>query len=205
MSTLYAGLDVHSKWTWYVVQRFDGETLGRGRIPTSQEGLLRMKLDHLLPAGTRIGLETGTMAFFVARLLQQLDLEPVVIDAAEVRLKAYRPRQKSDRRDAFEICEGLRRDIYRAIVHVPPEPTVKLRQTLSQRRHFVRAKTIQVQAAKHLLRVAGFGHKPGRCSGSRLGNTCWSRFPSLVCECFWRAIMRFGDLQGSRSRHWRNR
>ena len=35
-------------------------------------------------------------------------------------MKAHRPRQKSDRRDAFELCEGLRRGLYRAIVHVPP-------------------------------------------------------------------------------------
>jgi hypothetical protein len=43
-----------------------------------------------------------------------------VIDAHEVRLKAYRPRRKCDRRDAAELREGLRRGIYRTRVHVPP-------------------------------------------------------------------------------------
>ena len=61
-----------------------------------------------------------------------------VIDAHEVRVKAHRPPQKSDRRDAFELCEGLRRGIYRAIVHVPPARIGALRETLSRRRHFVR-------------------------------------------------------------------
>ena len=75
--------------------------------------------EHRLPGGTRVALETGTVAFFVARQLAALGLAPDVIDAHEVRLKAHRPNQKSDRRDALELCEGLRRDMYRAIVHVP--------------------------------------------------------------------------------------
>jgi hypothetical protein len=45
--------------------------------------------------------ETGTSAFYVARLLAALQLEPVVVDAHEVRRKASRPAQKSDRRDAL--------------------------------------------------------------------------------------------------------
>jgi transposase len=59
-------------------------------------------------AGTAVALETGTLAFYVTRELMRLELTPVVIDAYEVRLKAHRPTQKSDRRDAFELCEGLR-------------------------------------------------------------------------------------------------
>ncbi len=90
------------------------------------------------PVGTSIALETGTVAFFVARHLAALGFVPSVIDAHEVRLKAHRPRQKSDRRDAHELCEGLRRDIYRTRVHVSPAEIAELRETLSRRRHFVR-------------------------------------------------------------------
>lgn len=62
-----------------------------------------------LSPGTQVALETGTVAFFVARQLSRLGLDPVVVDAHEVRLKAHRPNQKSDGRDALELCEGLRR------------------------------------------------------------------------------------------------
>lgn len=105
-----------------------------------------------------MALETGTVAFYVARELARLGLKPVVIDAHEVRVKAHRPGQKSDRRDAFELCEGLRRGIYRTIVHVPPEEISGLRETLSRRRHFVWARTAEVNAGKRLLRAAGLGH-----------------------------------------------
>src|SRR5438034_809273 len=77
---------------------------------------------------------------------------------ASTRLKAHRPTQKSDRRDAFELCEGLRRGIYRAIVHVPRAPIGALRETLSRRRHFVAVRVAEVNAVKRLLRAAGLGH-----------------------------------------------
>src|SRR2546425_1644973 len=129
-----------------------------------------------LAAGTRVALESGTMAFFVARRLARLDLEPMVVDAHEVRSKALRPNQKSDRRDALELCEGLRRDSYRSIVHVPPEPIERLRETLGRRRHFVRIKTMQVNAVKRRLRAAGL-QPLGRSLGT---HRAWERLLEAV-------------------------
>jgi transposase len=111
---------------------------------------------------TPVALETGTSAFFVARQLSALGLAPVVVDAHEVRVKAHRPTQKSDRRDARELGEGLRRGIYRAIVHVPSAAVARVRDTLSRRRHFVRVQTAEINAAKRLLRSAGLGQT--RCT-----------------------------------------
>ena len=152
----YVGLDAHSKKCVYVVQDAQGQVVGEGGVPTTLDGLDRMRSKHELPTGTRVALESGTMAFFVARRLMEMGLDPVVVDAHEVRSKALRPNQKSDRRDALELCEGLRRGSYRSVVHVPPEPIERLRETLGRRRHFVRVKTMQVNAVKRLLRTAGF-------------------------------------------------
>jgi transposase len=118
------------------------------------------------------------MARYVASELRGLGFEPVVIDAHEVRLKAHRPRQKSDRRDAFEICDGLRRDVYRTIVHLPPESVVQLRETLAQRRHFVRIQSAQVSAAKYVLRSSGLG----RLSRSLQSEAGWQRLASQLTD-----------------------
>jgi transposase len=155
---VYVGLDVHSKRSVFVIEQEDGKVIGRGEIPTTPAGLGRLKKEHRLGPGTAVALETGTVAFYVARELTRLGLKAVVIDAHEVRVKAQRPGQKSDRRDAFEICEGLRRGIYRTIVHVPSEEISRLRETLSRRRHFVWVRTGEINAAKRLLRAAGLGH-----------------------------------------------
>src|SRR5512139_1865911 len=151
----YVGLDVHSKSSVFVIQDERGGELGRGEVPTSVEGFSSLRLRFGLRASTLVALESGTMAFFAARRLSELGLSPVVVDAREVRMKAHRPRQKSDTRDAAELCEGIRRGIYRAIVHVPPEKIEHLRNTLSRRRHFVRLGTAEINAAKKMLRSAG--------------------------------------------------
>ena len=153
----YVGLDVHSKASVFVIQDGRGQVMAEGEVPTTPEGFRRWHEAQRLPAATPVALESGTVAFFVARELTALDLVPSVVDAREVRLKAHRPTQKSDRRDAFELCDGLRRGIYRTIVHVPPRPVARLRETLARRRHFVRLETAQVNAVKRLLRGAGLG------------------------------------------------
>ena len=101
------GMDVHSKSTVYVCLDEEGREVGRGCVETSHRGI--SALCAKLQAGTRIGLESGTQAFFVARLLQKHNMTPIVIHAGEVRKKATRPKQKDDYRDAGEIAQGIGR------------------------------------------------------------------------------------------------
>ncbi len=152
------------------------QILNQGEIPTTRAGCAQLIGDHALPGGTPVARETGTVAFFVARELTALGLVPSVIDAHEVRLKAYRPRQQCDRRDAHELGESLRRDIYRTRVHVPPLPIARLRETLSRRRHFVRLQTAEVNAVKRLLRGTGRGTL-SRSLGTEVG---WAKLLGAV-------------------------
>lgn len=175
----YVGLDVHSKSSVFVIQNERGEELGRGEVPTSAEGFSAMRLRYRLRASTLVALESGTMAFFAARRLGELGLSPVVVDAREVRTKAHRPRQKSDTRDAGELCEGIRRGIYQAIVHVPPERIEHLRNTLSRRRHFVRLGTAEINAAKKMLRGAGLSELSRQTLGT---DHAWRRLLQALSE-----------------------
>lgn len=187
---IYIGLDVHSKRTAYVAQDEHGKILGRGSVETTAVGFGEMVRELGVPEGTRVGLETGGVAAHVAKVLYRLGLEPVVINAAEVRAKARRPNQKSDGRDAFEICDGLRRGIYSSIVHIPPEENQKLREVLSMRRHFVRAKTRETNAVKYQLRAKGLG----------------SVYRSLQTGQAWEKLMGreelSADLKGCVARHY---
>lgn len=148
----YVGLDVHSKNIVYLVQDEKGQTVRQGKVETSVAGLTEMiRQAHLRPS-TPIALETGTQAKWVYQQLVVLGMAPVVVDAGEVRRKARRVGQKTDRRDAFEICDGLRRDIYTCRIWVPDAGIERLRKVLSRRRHFVRMSTQQINAAKYVLR-----------------------------------------------------
>jgi len=171
MERYYVGLDVHSRESVFVIKRAD-DIIARGTIPTTPAGLEGLRAAHQLPPGTRVALETGTSAFFVARELARLEFEPQVIDAHEVRRKALRPQQKSDSRDALELCEGLSRGFYRSVVHIPSPAISTLRTTLSRRRHFVRLQVAEVNAVKRLLR--GVGREGGR-RGSLRTDGHWTR------------------------------
>lgn len=82
-------------------------------------------------------------------------MKPVVVDAAEVRALARRRNQKSDYRDAWELADGIRRDLYRKIVYIPDAKIETLRRILSRRRHFMAQRTRAVNAARFLLRTSG--------------------------------------------------
>jgi transposase len=172
----YVGLDAHSKHCVYVIQDEHGRIVREGSVPTTTEGLRALRDGCELAPETPVALESGTMAFYVVRRLMRLGLAPRVINAHEVRAKALRPNQKSDRGDAIELCEGLRRQSYRSEVHVPSESIEQLRETLGRRRHFVRVKTMQVNAGTRLLRTAGL-QPLGRTLGT---DAAWNKLLAAV-------------------------
>jgi transposase len=165
MKTVYVGLDVHSKQTVYVIEDAEGTVVAEGAVQTDRVGLEGLIEQHQLGLGTAVCLETGGQAAFVCDVLEARGLQPAVIDATEVRRKARRRGQKTDRRDAFELCDGLRRNQWETRVYMPPPAIRQLRQILSRRRHFVRLSTQQINAAKYLLR------REGLLSGQRVSLT----------------------------------
>jgi transposase len=86
MTKYYVGLDVHSKQSTFGIEDDGGKVIAKGEVPTTPDGFSRLQATCHLAPGTQVALETGTVAFFVARQLSRLGLYPVVVDAHEVRL-----------------------------------------------------------------------------------------------------------------------
>jgi transposase len=159
MEKVYIGMDVHCKLIYCVVQNDAGDVISEKPIPTEEESI-KTFLSEIgnageLREGTEIAFESGQQATWLSKFLSCIGMKPVIIDAREVRAKARRIGQKTDRRDAFEICDGWRRGIYDSIVYVPDEKIQKLRNILMQRRHYVNICTGEVNAAKYLMRANG--------------------------------------------------
>ncbi len=154
---MFAGLDVHSKSCTFVIQNAEGKVMASGEFDTTPEGIATWVSKHKLPKGTKIGMESGAVTPFVARRLIELELDAKIINAAEVRKKARRKKQKTDISDAAEICDGVRRDIYVSIVELPDAFAQALRDKLSERRHYIRARTREVNAVKGMMRKEGLG------------------------------------------------
>jgi transposase len=158
-----AGLDLHAKETVFCVQeKTTGRVLDKGSFPTTRAGFECWVALKKFNRGTRIGLESGVQAFWVSRLLRELDMTPVTLKASEVRAKARRRGQKTDLRDAFEICDGLRLGTFVSSVYVPEAGIQRLRDLLSRRRHFVRILTRQSNAGRFILRARGLSNQGER-------------------------------------------
>jgi hypothetical protein len=151
---VYLGLAL---WRRLGLHLFFDSVMDEGHIATTAEGLSSLVASLKLPPGTPIALESGQQAYWVSRVLLGLGMKPVVIEAREVQAKARRINHKSDRRDAFELSDGLRRGIYTQIVYMPTAELQRLRTILSRRRHFVGVRTAQINAAKYLLHSVGLG------------------------------------------------
>jgi transposase len=176
--TMYVGLDVHSKDTKCVVKDHECKELGRMVTPTTEEGFRQLLKRFGLTAKTRIGLETGCQARWVFQVLTRLGMDPVVIDAGEVRAKQGRKKRKNDFRDAEDICDGLVCNQWKQIVWMPPEEIEQLRYLLLRRDHFVRLCTREISSAKGLLRSRGL----------RTSGIC------LTTETGWKKLLQRTDL-----------
>ena len=149
------GLDGHSKTSSYAAQDGRGKVIGEGQVPSSYEGLGEMVKKLVAPVGTQVVMETGPSTDFLSRICWSLGLEPVVIHAQEVRALARRKRQKSDRRDAFDLCDGWRRGIFTMVVYQPDPDVRRLRRVNSRRRFFVKECSRQIHSVKFQLRQEG--------------------------------------------------
>jgi transposase len=154
----YAGIDVHSKQCVFAILDETGKELASGRFETSRTAIAEFCQRYELGAGDLIGMETGSITNFVASGFDKQGVPVKVIEAGEVRKKARSKKQKSDLRDAREIADGIRRDIYVSVVVRPDAFGRKLKKLLSARRHVVRIRSKEAHAAKAALRAEGLRH-----------------------------------------------
>lgn len=134
------------------------ENFAAGSFLGNARGGLSWALKLRFEPGTRVGFESGLQSFWLSRVLREAGLQPEILSANEVRAKASRRGQKTDAKDAFEICDGLRRGIFVSSVFVPEPCICELRSMLSRRRFFVREMTRHTNASLAMLRKAGLFH-----------------------------------------------
>lgn len=180
METYYIGMDIHHKKTMYVIMDAPGNVVDRGSVNTNRYEYAGLLTRNKIPKDTKVAFESGEKMYWATTVLVESGMVPIAVSAQEVRAKARRPNQKSDHRDAFEICDGLRRGIYTSIVYIPPPEIQKLRQILSRRRHFVEECTRQINAARFLVRSTG-------SSNRRLG---------LITETGWERLLNDKTVAG---------
>ncbi|MBP1806975.1 IS110 family transposase [Rubellimicrobium aerolatum] len=132
----YAGLDVSLVETSVCVVNEDGVIVREGKVPSEPEALARW-LGELGQPLTRVGLETGALAGWLAGEMSELGVPNVVcMDARHARAAMVAMTHKTDRNDARGLAQMLRTGWFRA-VHVKTRSTMELRTLLTSRKTLV--------------------------------------------------------------------
>ena len=135
-----------------VVSLGSGELLAREKVPTRRE-----ELERWLAAApcSRIVLETGTHAPWIARAAEAAGHEVIVADARSVEM-ITKSRKKTDRRDAEMLARLGRSDqaLLRP-VHVRSVTTQRQRALLRMRDALVRARAQQINCVRGVMKTEG--------------------------------------------------
>lgn len=130
---------------------------------------------------SRIVMETGTHAPWIARAAQSAGHEVIVADARTVKL-ITESMKKTDRRDAELLARLGRSDM--ALLrpaHVRSEATQRQRAMLRLRDALVRARSLQINALRGVMKTDG--RRLPACSAEAFPRTAWE-----AMDAGWRAL-----------------
>ncbi len=132
----YAGLDVSLAETSVCVVDEEGKIIREGKAASEPEAIATWLADLRLPF-TRVGLETGALAGWLAEEMTELGVPGIVcMDARHARAAMVAMTHKTDRNDARGLAQMLRTGWFRQ-VHVKARRTMELRTLLTSRKTLV--------------------------------------------------------------------
>ena len=154
----YVGMDIHSKTTTFCAIDDEGQVCKRGKVESSESQWLEV-VGHWPGEEVMVALETGNMTWWVVDVLRGAGIEPVVVDARQMKLISH-SKKKSDKHDARALADALRGGLaQRYAVHVPSEIARRGRSLLRTRHLIVKHSVANWNAARGMLRSVGVSVK----------------------------------------------
>ena len=166
--TIYAGLDVH-KTNWKINSRMGNLELTCFSQNPNAEQLARYFKNHYPGAAVKVVYEAGFCGFGIQRSLNELGMECIVVNAADVPTSDKERKRKDDKLDARklsrELADGSLEGIY-----IPEVEMEQARTLVRQRFRLVQDQTRCKNRIKHILMFSGIelAIKQQRCSRKHL-------------------------------------
>lgn len=150
----YVGMDIHSKTTTFCVIDDEGKVCKRGKVNSGEAQWLEV-VGPWPCEEVSVALETGNMTWWVVDVLRGAGIEPVVVDARQMKLISH-SKKKTDKHDARALADAMRGGLaQRYSVHVPREIARRGRSLLGTRHLIVKQSVAQWHAARGMLRSVG--------------------------------------------------
>lgn len=178
VSRIVIGLDVGDLTAdLCVLECASGKVRSRSKVACERGAMLRVF--GALPKGLRVVLETGTHSLWIARLLREVGLEPLVADARQIKLIAQGKR-KSDRRDAELLARLGASEGLLAQVEVRDETVQRHRGKLRLRQGLVASRSKLINEVRGVVKSQG--HRIPKCSAEAFPLRAWQTLPQTLRE-----------------------
>lgn len=155
----YVGLDVSMKETYICIQDKTGEIIHQGRTKTDpyliSEYLKKFQLDI-----ERVGLESGSLSYWLVEGLKEAGTSATCIDARQMATMLSVQINKTDKNDARGIADAMRCGLYRE-VHQKSVRAVEINILLGSRGLLVDQKVQTSNAIRGFLKI--YGIRLGSC------------------------------------------
>lgn len=155
--TIYCGLDAH-KTNWKINGRMDDmEIISFSQNP--DPALLKKHMDKNYPgAKIKVVYEAGFCGFGIQRSFQELGVECIVVNAADIPTTDKERKRKDDKRDARKLSRELA-DGSLNTIYVPQQSMEHARSLVRQRSRLVKDQSRCKNRIKHLLMFSGLAIK----------------------------------------------
>lgn len=151
--TIYVGLDVHKK-NWKVNSRLENIELSSFSQDPNPEGLSKYFKKNYPGASIKVVYEAGFCGFGIQRSLNDLGIECIVVNAADVPSSDKERKRKDDKRDARKLSRELADGSVRSI-YIPDTEMEQARTLIRQRHRLVQDQTRCKNRIKHMLMFSG--------------------------------------------------
>ncbi|GHV04932.1 IS110 family transposase [Bacteroidia bacterium] len=167
---VYVGIDVHLK-SWSVTVLSEHSVLKKFSQNPDAEALHKYLTGNYPGANYNSVYEAGFCGFWIHRRLEELGINNIVVNPADVPTKGKEKLQKSDAIDCGKLARELRSKSLTGI-YVPDEAVLEMRSLIRLRSSIVKDTTREKNRIKSLLRFHGI-EIPGEFTKHSVGN--WSK------------------------------
>ena len=151
--TIYCGLDAH-KTNWKINCRMDDMEIA-SFSQNADALLLKKHMNKNYPdAKIKVVYEAGFCGFGIQRSLQELGIECIIVNAADVPSTDKERKRKDDKRDARKLSRELADGDLKSI-YVPDQSMEHARSLVRQRHRLMQDQTRCKNRIKHLLMFSG--------------------------------------------------
>jgi transposase len=164
--TLYVGIDVHQK-DWQVAVVHEDVCLGNHPMAADSKKLIGHLQSRYPGATLKCVYESSAWGFNLQRHLSAVNIDCIVVNAADVSTNDKERRRKTDRVDALKLARKHASHDLKAI-HVPNEDDQKQRNLIRYRKKIVGDLSRSKNRLKSLLKYQGIEIP------EKFGKTNWS-------------------------------